>query len=108
MTGSGRSHLLSCARVFSEGYPVSVTMTAPPPPSNAVTAMPIRAYYYQQFDADSSLDVPAEAYGGWKEADLTFAREHTALVVMHAWDCGTRQQYPGWHRCVEYIPRAER
>jgi hypothetical protein len=25
---------------------------------------------------------------------------------MHAWDTGTPEQYPGWHRCVEYIPRA--
>ena len=72
------------------------------------TPMPIRAHYYQQFDADFSLDVPAEGYGGWKRAELTFAREHTALVVMHAWDCGTREQFPGWHRCVEYIPRADR
>ena len=34
--------------------------------------------------------------------------DHTAVVVMHAWDTGTREQYPGWHRAVEYIPRAER
>jgi hypothetical protein len=26
---------------------------------------------------------------------------------MHAWDFGTREQYPGWHRAVEYIPRAD-
>jgi hypothetical protein len=25
---------------------------------------------------------------------------------MHAWDCGTRKQFPGWYRAVEYIPRA--
>jgi nicotinamidase-related amidase len=25
---------------------------------------------------------------------------------MHAWDCGTPEQYPGWYRVVEYIPRA--
>ena len=35
----------------------------------------IPTWYYQQFDADFSLDVPAEGYGGW-------------------------------HRAVEYIPRA--
>src|SRR4051812_32872941 len=83
-------------------------MTAPPPASNAVTAMPIRAHYYQQFDADSSLDVPAEAYGGGKEPALPSARDHPALVVMPAWACGPRQQSPGWPRCVKYIPRAER
>jgi len=27
---------------------------------------------------------------------------------MHAWDCGTPEEYPGWYRCVEYIPRANR
>jgi hypothetical protein len=25
---------------------------------------------------------------------------------MHAWDSGTREQYPGWHRAVEYFARA--
>lgn len=64
------------------------------------------AYYYQQFDADFNLEVPAEGYGGWKKAEIEISREHTAVVVMHAWDCGTREQYPGWHRAVEYIPRA--
>jgi hypothetical protein len=69
--------------------------------------MRLRAQYYQQFDADFDLEVPAEAYGGWHAEELELAPEHTALVVMHAWDCGTREAYPGWHRCVEYIPRAE-
>jgi len=69
-------------------------------------ALKIRAHYYQQFDADLSLDVPAEGYGGWKNAWIEIAPEHTALVVMHAWDCGTPEQFPGWYRCVEYIPRA--
>jgi hypothetical protein len=26
---------------------------------------------------------------------------------MHAWDAGRREQFPGWHRAVEYIPRAD-
>jgi len=64
------------------------------------------ASYYQQFDADYSLDVPAEGYGGWKRAEIEISLEHTAVVVMHAWDFGTREQYPGWHRAVECIPRA--
>jgi hypothetical protein len=68
--------------------------------------MKVRASYYQQFDADFSLDVPAEGFGGWKQAEIEIAPEHSALVVMHAWDSGTREQYPGWHRAVEYFARA--
>lgn len=71
------------------------------------TPLRLRADYYQQFDADVSLDVPAEGYGGWKSQVLDFDFDRTALVTMHAWDCGTREQYPGWHRAVEYIPRAQ-
>ena len=63
--------------------------------------------YYQQFDADANRDVPAEGYSGWKQAGIELSLDHTAVVVMHAWDCGTREQYPGWHRAVEYIPRAD-
>jgi hypothetical protein len=63
--------------------------------------------YYQQFDADFTRDVPAEGYGGWKTSDLPLNLETTAVVVMHAWDTGTRERFPGWHRTVEYIPRAD-
>lgn len=62
--------------------------------------------YYQQFDADFTLDVPAEGYGGWKKENLPLSTEHTAVVIMHAWNCGTREEYPGWHRYVEYIGRS--
>jgi hypothetical protein len=62
--------------------------------------------YYQQFDADRNLDVPAEGYGGWKKAELELNPQRTAVVVMHAWDCGTWDCFPGWHRAVEYIPRS--
>lgn len=65
------------------------------------------AHYYQQFDADFSRDVPAEGYGGWKREPIDLSWDHTALVVMHAWDCGTCEQHPGWFRAVEYIPRAD-
>lgn len=64
------------------------------------------AHFYQQFDADFSLDVPGEGYGGWQCEEIEISREHTAVVVMHAWDAGTRQEYPGWHRAVEYLPRS--
>ena len=71
-----------------------------------MTVIQLPTYYYQQFDADFNLDVPAEGYGGWKKTILPLEIEKTALAVMHAWDFGTREQYPGWHRAVEYIPRA--
>lgn len=69
--------------------------------------MEVRANYYQQFDADPDRDVPAEGYGGWRKAEIEIGPEHTALVVMHAWDCGAPGEFPGWGRAAEYIPRAE-
>jgi hypothetical protein len=68
----------------------------------------IPANYYQQFDTDLSLDIPAKGYDGWKRQDIQISPEHTALVVMHAWDTGTPEEYPGWWRCVEYMSRARR
>ena len=70
-------------------------------------AVKIRTQYYEQFDADPAREVPAEGYGGWKSAELEIEPRHTALVVMHAWETGTREMYPGWYRYVEYIPRAQ-
>ena len=67
----------------------------------------VMANYYQQFDADYRLDVPAEGYGGWKRAEIELSAEHTAVVVMHAWDCGTLEEYPGWWRAEDYFPRAD-
>src|SRR5689334_18791303 len=72
------------------------------------TPMKINSHYYQQFDADLSLDVPGESYGGWKQAELTFDRDRTAIVVMHAWDSGTQEEYPGVYRAEEYVPRARK
>jgi hypothetical protein len=72
-----------------------------------VRVVHLPANYYQQFDADFALDVPGEGYGGWQRATVELSWEHTALVVMHAWDCGTREEFPGWHRAVEYISRAD-
>ncbi|MBS0664258.1 MAG: hypothetical protein JSR48_13410 [Verrucomicrobia bacterium] len=62
--------------------------------------------HYQQFDADYSRKVPAEGYGGWKRAKVDLSPERTAVVVMHAWECGTMEDWPGWRRSVEYHPRA--
>ena len=68
----------------------------------------ITAWHYRQFDADFNLDVPAEGYGGWRKGAIPWDLHRTALVSMHAWDTGTRTEYSGWHRAVEYIPRADR
>ena len=64
------------------------------------------ANYYQQFSADYGLDVPAEGYTGWQSADIEINRDKTAVVVMHAWDCGRYDSFPGLWKAVEYIPRA--
>lgn len=72
-----------------------------------MTTLQLRTWFYRQYDADFTLDVPAEGFGGWDNAMLPFPSEHSAFVLMHAWDCGTREDYPGWHRMVEYIPRAD-
>ncbi len=69
--------------------------------------MQVRAQFYRQFDADHTLDVPAEGYGGWSAASMEIEPERTALVVMHAWEAGTPATYPGWWRAVEYLPRAQ-
>ncbi len=66
----------------------------------------VNARYYEQSDADYARDVPGEGYGGWKTAELAISPDHTAVVVMHAWDCGAREEFPGWWRAVEYLPRA--
>jgi len=68
--------------------------------------MKLLAHYYQQFDADYSREVPAEGFGGWKNAEVEIAPARTALVVMHAWEAGTMAQWLGWRRAVEYHPRA--
>ena len=70
--------------------------------------MRLPARLYQQFDADPALPVPAEAFGGWQQIDVELAPAHTALVVMHAWDCNQPGDYPGWDRVVEYRPRARK
>src|SRR5687767_14367373 len=70
--------------------------------------MGIQSHYYQYFDADTRLDVPAEGMGGWKQAELTFDRNRLALVVMHAWDVGGPKAYPGVYRANEYLGRADR
>ena len=71
-------------------------------------SLTIPTWYYQQFDADYDLDVPEEGFGGWRKADLEFSRKHIAVVVMHAWDLGTREEFLGWWRAVPYAPRSQK
>jgi hypothetical protein len=75
-------------------------------PTMALETLRIQASYYQQFDADYSRPVPGEAYGGWQKAEIEIAPAHTAVVVMHAWDCGAFEETPGVWRSVEYVPRS--
>ena len=66
----------------------------------------IPAWYYQHFDGNDDAPIPESGFGGWKKTDLNFSRDHTAVVVMHAWDMGTQEQFPGWWRAVPYAKRA--
>ena len=93
MSWHGRTRSLGAAISFLDGI--------------AMSNYTLEAEYYQQFDADLESTVPGEGYGGWQSARLDIAREHTAVVVMHAWDTGTPAEYAGWHRAVEYMPRAK-
>lgn len=65
----------------------------------------LRTRYYRQFDADYSLDVPEKGYGGWQAGKVEIDPKRTAVALMHAWDCGTFEQYPGWFRACAEIPR---
>jgi hypothetical protein len=68
----------------------------------------IKTNWYCQYNADFSLPIPAEGYQGWQTGNLELDLSHTALVIMHAWDAGSLEQYPGWYRHVEYLPRANK
>lgn len=65
--------------------------------------MKLIAHIYQQFDADRNREIPAENFGGWRTTQIEIAPQHTALVVMHAWDFSRAESCPGWLRVVEYI-----
>ena len=66
----------------------------------------IKAQYYQQFAHDDISAPVAMSFGGWQSEDVELSAQHTALVVMHVWDChSVRNRYPGWYRCNEQIDR---
>ena len=61
--------------------------------STAVATIVLPTQYYQVFDLDFDRPVPSDGIGGWKTADLPLAVDHTALVVMHAWDVGRGRSF---------------
>ncbi|MGI6595981.1 MAG: hypothetical protein ACOX1Z_04775 [Candidatus Ratteibacteria bacterium] len=67
----------------------------------------VKADCYRQFDADYNLNVPGEGYGGWHQVDIDLDLNSTAIVVMHAWSIGSREEYPGWYKAVEHIQRSQ-
>ena len=66
----------------------------------------INAWLYTQYDADYTLEYPGEGYTGWNKQTIPIDPEHTAVVVMHAWDVGTPEQVPAQYRVCEYVPRS--
>jgi hypothetical protein len=66
----------------------------------------IIANYYQQCDANYSLEFPGEGYGGWKRTEIELHLDQTALAVMHAWDPGTMETNLANYHSHEYLPRA--
>ena len=102
VTAGGLAAAVLADRAFSE---TASTESAAAPSRRLIRCT---ANFYQQFDADYEREVPAEGYGGWQRAEVELDLGHTAMVSMHAWETGTREQYPGWYRAVEYIPRAQK
>jgi nicotinamidase-related amidase len=73
-----------------------------------MTVINVPTWYYQQFNADYTLAHPAKGYGGWKKQSLPLNLSKTGFVVMHAWDPYNYEQYKGWYKAVEYLPRARK
>jgi len=67
----------------------------------------IPAWVYRQYDADYTLEHPGQGYEGWKKINIPINPEHTAIVVMHAWDNGTPETHPALHRVCEYMSRGK-
>ena len=67
----------------------------------------IPAYYYAQQGADPSQPYPGESFGGWKQTDVPIDWDHTAVIVMHAWEAPDPAENAGVYRCVEYLGRAK-
>ncbi|MGI6561797.1 MAG: hypothetical protein ACOX3Q_04435 [Clostridia bacterium] len=66
----------------------------------------LKAKIYRGYDADFTLEVPADGYLGWDTRTVEINPEKTAVVVMHAWNVGTPEEYPGVFRANEYVLRS--
>jgi hypothetical protein len=65
--------------------------------------------FYENYSPELSTRMSSRTHKGWKQKSLPLSLKHTAVVVMHAWDCGTPEQYPGWYRVAgEWIQKATR
>lgn len=68
----------------------------------------IPAKTYVQRGADYTLEHPGLGFEGWKDVEIPVDPEHTAIILMHAWDMGTQQTQPVSWDMVEYIERANK
>ncbi len=66
----------------------------------------IPAKIYRGYDADLTKAYPADGYLGWEKREFKIDPEKTAVLVMHAWNCGTPEEYPGVFRSNEYVTRS--
>lgn len=66
----------------------------------------LTAKIYSGYDADLSSEFPADGYIGWDTRQVTINPEKTAVVIMHAWDVGSMEEYPGIFKCNEYVIRS--
>jgi len=65
----------------------------------------IPAYYYAQQGADNRLPHPGLGFGGWGKTEIEIDWNHTAIIVMHAWDVPKSDAIS---RVVEYMGRADK
>ena len=72
------------------------------------TVIQVPAWHYQTYDVDPSLPYPRASCGGWKKDLIPIAPAHTAVVVMHAWDCGDKEGDGAvYYKLVDYVPRSD-
>ncbi len=65
--------------------------------------MKIPAWTYRQHAKPGQTE-----FGGWHKDIFDVPMETSALAVMHAWGNPRPGEYPGWERCINYIPRARK
>lgn len=75
--------------------------------NNADCLLKLETHIYRDFPADFRRDVPAEGYGGWTTLPVELPLAETALVSMHAWDCGSPARRKALYQAEEYHSRAK-